>query len=32
MKDVEILTMRYADTLRDWRRCFRENREEPLKL
>ena len=32
VKDVEILTMHYADTLRDWRRRFHENRAEVLKL
>ncbi|MEM7544306.1 MAG: cyclopropane-fatty-acyl-phospholipid synthase family protein [Pseudomonadota bacterium] len=32
VKDVEILTMHYADTLRDWRTRFHANREEVLKL
>ncbi len=31
-KDVEILTMHYADTLRDWRMRFHANRDEVLKL
>ncbi|MFV0475537.1 MAG: class I SAM-dependent methyltransferase [Pikeienuella sp.] len=32
VKDVEILTLHYADTLRDWRVRFRANREAVLKL
>ncbi|MEO0361417.1 MAG: cyclopropane-fatty-acyl-phospholipid synthase family protein [Pseudomonadota bacterium] len=32
VKDVEILTMHYADTLREWRRRFHANREEVLRL
>ena len=32
VKDVEILTMHYADTLREWRNRFHANREEVLKL
>lgn len=32
VKDIEILTMHYADTLREWRKRFHENKEEVLKL
>ncbi|MEX2518798.1 MAG: cyclopropane-fatty-acyl-phospholipid synthase family protein [Paracoccaceae bacterium] len=32
VKDVEILTMHYADTLREWRRRFHANREAVLEL
>lgn len=32
VKDVEILTMHYADTLREWRKRFHANREEVLEL
>lgn len=32
VKDVEILTFHYADTLRDWRQRFHANRDEVLKI
>ena len=32
VKDIEILTMHYADTLRDWRRRFRANSAEAIVL
>jgi len=32
VKDVEILTMHYADTLRDWRLRFHANRAEAVAL
>ena len=32
VKDVEILTMHYADTLREWRKRFHANREKVLAV
>ncbi|WP_340108791.1 cyclopropane-fatty-acyl-phospholipid synthase family protein [Pikeienuella sp. HZG-20] len=32
VKDVEILTMHYADTLKEWRKRFHANREAALAL